>query len=311
MTYLYYDAIFMEHDTGNHPENAGRLQSVVRHLSFVGLDALCKRMPCPTVSLDRLKYVHEQTYIEQVETFARRGGGHLDADTVVCPRSYAVAATAAGAVCDATTQVLSGATKNAFCMLRPPGHHALPDRAMGFCLFNNVALAAQTAIREFGLERVLIVDWDVHHGNGTQDIFYREPRVGFLSIHRYPFWPGTGAAEEIGEEQGRGTNRNLPVEFGTPRDKQLALFDRELTDFAAKLKPQLVLLSAGFDSHKNDPVGSLGLESEDFQTLSATVLAIADQHCEGRLVSMLEGGYDPAALAECVEIHLQALVEVE
>lgn len=309
MTYLYYDSIFMEHDTGNHPENAGRLQAVTRHLNFVGLDALCKQPPCPAVSRERLLYVHTAEYVDQVEAFARQGGGHMDADTVVSPRSYQVALTAAGAAVDATVQVLSGATKNAFCLARPPGHHALPDRSMGFCLFSNVAIAAEVALREYDLQRVMIVDWDVHHGNGTQDIFYRQPSVGFLSMHRFPFWPGSGAMDETGAEEGRGTTLNLPIEFGTPRDKQLALFARELQAFAAKINPQLVLVSAGFDSHKSDPVGSLGLESDDFRTLTELVLEVADQYTDGKLVSLLEGGYNPSALAESVEIHLQTLLD--
>jgi acetoin utilization deacetylase AcuC-like enzyme len=308
MTLYYYDPAYMEHDTGAHPENAGRLQAVTRHLSFLGLDALCKRQACPPVSLERLSYVHTPAYIASLEAFAQQGGGRLDEDTVVCPRSYEVALIAAGAVVDAVEQVVRGVDRTAFCLSRPPGHHALPDRGMGFCLFNNVAVAAAVARRELGLERVLIVDWDVHHGNGTQDIFYSDPTVGFLSMHRWPFWPGTGAADETGSGAGIGTTRNLPIAFGTSREEQLSRFTSELNEFADTIRPELILVSAGFDSHRTDPVGSLGLETEDFVELTRVVLAVAERHAQGRLVSVLEGGYNPAALTDCVEAHLETLL---
>lgn len=308
MTLYYYDPVYMEHDTGTHPENAGRLQAVTRHLSFLGLDALCKRQACPPVSVDRLSYVHTREYIASLEAFARQGGGRLDEDTVVCPRSYEIALVAAGAVVDATEQVVRGVDRTAFCLSRPPGHHALPDRGMGFCLFNNIAVAAAVARRELGLERVLIVDWDVHHGNGTQDIFYTDPTVGFLSMHRWPFWPGTGAADETGAGAGIGATRNLAIAFGTSREEQLSRFTTELNEFADAIRPELILVSAGFDSHRTDPIGSLGLETEDFIELTRAVLAVAERHAQGRLVSVLEGGYNPAALTDCVEAHLETLL---
>ncbi len=309
MTLYYFDPAYMEHDTGAHPENAGRLQAVTRHLSFTGVDALCKRQACPPISRERLEYVHTADYIDSVEELARRGGGRLDEDTVVSLRSFDVALIAAGAAVDAVEQVVRGADRNAFCLSRPPGHHALPNRAMGFCLFNNIALAASVARRELGIQRLLIVDWDVHHGNGTQDIFYADPTVGFLSMHRWPFWPGTGAASEIGTGEGIGANRNIPIEFGTSRDEQLRRFSSELDDFAQQIQPELILLSAGFDSHRTDPVGSLGLETEDFVELTRAVMRVADQYAEGRLVSILEGGYNPDALTDCVEVHLETLLQ--
>jgi acetoin utilization deacetylase AcuC-like enzyme len=205
--------------------------------------------------------------------------------------------------------VLAGEDRTALCLVRPPGHHALADRAMGFCLFNNIAVAARTAIDEHGLDRVLVVDWDVHHGNGTQDIFYTDDRVGFLSIHRWPFYPGTGAVDETGAGAGLGATRNLPIEFGTPRDAYREKFRHELEDFANRVKPQLVLISAGFDSHRDDPIGSLGLEVEDFADLTQCVLDVANVHAGGRVVSLLEGGYHPKRLAECVAEHLQGLLQ--
>ncbi len=179
---------------------------------------------------------------------------------------------------------------------------------MGFCLFNNVAIGARVATDEHKLSRVLIVDWDVHHGNGTQDAFWTDERVGFFSIHRWPFYPGTGDSDETGSGAGLGTTLNVPIEFGTARREYLAHFRATLENFADKLRPQLVLISAGFDSHRDDPVGSLGLEIEDFSELSRIVLDIADVHAGGRVVSVLEGGYNPGVLAGCVEVHLQELL---
>jgi acetoin utilization deacetylase AcuC-like enzyme len=255
-----------------------------------------------------LQLVHEPGHVERIEVIAERGGGRLDPDTVVSSESYRVAALAAGAACDAVDRVLRGESTTAFCAVRPPGHHALPERAMGFCLFNNVALAAQVAISEHGLDRVLIVDWDVHHGNGTQDTFYADGRVGFLSAHRWPFYPGTGDADETGTGDGLGATRNLPITSGVSREAYLERFRNELEDFASRIRPQLVLVSAGFDSHRDDPLGSFLLETEDFALLTRVVRDVANVHAEGRVVSALEGGYNPKLLAECVEMHVQALM---
>jgi acetoin utilization deacetylase AcuC-like enzyme len=242
---------------------------------------------------------------------AKSGGGELDQDTVIGPGSYDVARLAAGAVCDAVDRLVAGEDKRALCLVRPPGHHALLNHGMGFCLFNNAAVAARVAIDERGLDRVLIVDWDVHHGNGTQATFWEEPRVGFLSIHRWPFYPGTGLDDEVGGGPARGTKLNLPVPFGVSRHDYLALFSNSLEEFAATIKPQLVILSAGFDSHRQDPIGNLGLETEDFQPLTDLVLDVADAHAGGKFISVLEGGYNPEILADCVELHLSRILARE
>ena len=309
MTLLYYDPVFQEHVTGDHPENGDRILPVVRHLNFVALDTCCRRPAWEPASLERLRYVHTPDYVELIQRFAASGGGYIEPDTVLSVRSYDVARLAAGAVCDAVTRVVGGEDKTAFCLVRPPGHHAMPDHAMGFCLFNNIAVGARVATEELGVERVLIVDFDVHHGNGTQAMFWEAADVGFLSMHRSPFYPGTGAAEEIGSGAGTGTTLNLPIKFGTPRDEQLRLFEREVKRFAAKIRPQLILVSAGFDAHKDDPIGSLGLESDDFGVLTRCLLDVADEHSEGKLVSVLEGGYNPDALTDCVRIHLEVLLD--
>lgn len=308
-TLLYYDPKFLDHDTGRgHPERALRLFKIAERLNDTGLAAICTRPTWEPASRKRLELVHEPGYIDRVFELAARGGGHMDPDTVVSPASANVAQLAAGAACDAVDHVLSGEATTAFCSVRPPGHHALAERAMGFCLFNNVAVAAKVAISEHGLDQVLIVDWDVHHGNGTQDIFYADGRVGFFSSHRSPFYPGTGDARETGVGRGLGATRNLPITEHVTREMFLDRFRSELEDFAAHIKPQLVFISAGFDSHRLDPLGAFLLETEDFADLTKLVLEIADAYAEGRVISMLEGGYNPTLLAECVETHLRTLM---
>lgn len=302
---LYYDPIFLQHDTGSHPENAGRLRPL-EQLSFV-TDPQTRQPVWERIARERLLRIHHAAYVEEVKRFAAAGGGQIEADTVLSPKSSDVAAMAAGAVADAVTRVISGEADTALCLVRPPGHHALADRPMGFCLFNNVAIGARVATAEFGLDRVMIVDWDVHHGNGTQASFWEDPSVGFFSMHRYPFYPGSGAAAETGAGAGLGTTVNLPIAFGTPRQTILSRFSQSLSEFANRFRPQLILVSAGFDAHHQDPIGSLGLESEDFVTLTRVVRELAAEHCAGKLVSVLEGGYHPPALAECVELHWRGL----
>ncbi len=311
MTLLYSDPCFLEHDTGPHPECAERLRRVTAHLSERGLAAKCQIRPVSPARLEDLHRVHRSDYAEQVRKFSANGGGQIEADTVVSERSYDVALQAAGSACDAVRQVVGGNAQRALCLIRPPGHHALAGSAMGFCLFNNVAIAARLATAELDLDRVLIVDWDVHHGNGTQASFWEDPQVGFLSVHRYPFYPGTGASDETGHGPGLGFTRNLPVTFGISRKDYLQGFAAELHDFAQRIRPQLVLISAGFDSHRLDPIGSLGLEVEDFGVLTDTLLEVASTHAEGRLVSLLEGGYNTDVLPLCVAEHLTKLLAAD
>ncbi|MBX3413108.1 MAG: histone deacetylase [Pirellulales bacterium] len=309
MTLLYSDPLFLEHATGHHPERSERLHAIVRQLERTGLDQRCVRPTWAAATPERIGRVHAPDYLETLRRYAESGGGWIEEDTFVAPRSFEVAQSAAGAVCDAVERVVRGDQQSALCLVRPPGHHALPDGAMGFCLLGNVAIGARLATDELALDRVLIVDWDVHHGNGTQDIFWTDPRVAFFSIHRWPFYPGTGRAEETGTGDALGTIKNLPVEFGTRRGDYLKRFTYELERFANHIRPQLILVSAGFDAHRDDPVGSLGLETEDFAELTKVVLDIAATHCAGRLVSTLEGGYNTGVLAGCVELHLAELLQ--
>jgi acetoin utilization deacetylase AcuC-like enzyme len=305
---LYDDPVFEQHETGSHPESPERLRAIRAELERTGLAPKCVAQPTRAATIDEIARIHGRPYIESVEQASAAGGRRLDPDTVASPKSYHVALRAAGTAVDAVDRVLQGEAPRALVLVRPPGHHALPHKAMGFCLFGNIAIAAAHARAVHGLDRVLIVDWDVHHGNGTQDIFYEDGHVHFLSLHRWPFYPGTGAEHETGTGEGLGATLNVPLRFGISRKDYLAAFERALEQAAKNCRPELILLSAGFDAHAADPIGSLGLETEDFGELTRLACDAAGQYCGGKLVSLLEGGYNVQRLAESVAVHLQGLL---
>ena len=308
MTTLFEDTRFLDHETGNHPEKPERLKAIRQELVQTGLLARCTQGKPRAATLEELARIHDRQYIRQLQKYVDDGGGWIEPSTVVCQKSFDVAVLAAGTALSAVDTVMTGADQQAVCLIRPPGHHALVDSAMGFCLFNNIALAADHAVKTHQAERVLVIDWDVHHGNGTQDIFYRRSDVWFYSIHRSPFYPWTGKADETGTGQGLGTKFNLPIEFGTTRRAYLAQFENELNQIVKRCRPQLILVSAGFDAHALDPVGSLGLETEDFETITRLVMQVAQAECQGKLVSCLEGGYHVQRLAESVALHVKTLL---
>ncbi len=251
--------------------------------------------------------MHAPEYLAEVVHLETEGGGMLDPDTWLLPGSGPAARLAAGAAVEAVSYVMAQPGRRALCLVRPPGHHARPSTGMGFCIYANVAVAAADALARLEVNRVLIVDFDVHHGNGTQEIFYDSSRVGFLSIHRYPFYPGTGAKDETGTGGGLGSIVNLPIRYGTPRAEYHAAFRSGLEHLADRIRPELVIISAGFDAHAEDPVGDLGLEVEDFEVLTKEIVSVAETHAGGRIVSVLEGGYNVPILAGCVVAHLEAL----
>ena len=308
MAWLFTDPRFERHETGAHPEAPARTRAIRERLAQSGHAARCRDGETRRASEEDLRRVHATQMVSRVRKLAEAGGGRVDADTVVSAESFDIALLAAGTAMAAVDAVVTSDDQRAFCAVRPPGHHATKDQAMGFCLANNVAVAAAHARATHDIERVLIVDWDVHHGNGTQDIFYEDRHVGFFSAHRYPFYPGTGSAEERGRGDGTGTTWNLPVEMGTSREQYRTRFEKMLTEAADTMQPQLVILSAGFDAHRLDPIGSLGLETEDFGTLREMVIGVSEQYADGRLVSVLEGGYHIEALADSVQIHVERLL---
>lgn len=307
MVRLFTDPRMCDHaPPPRHPECPERLLAIRSFLDRHGLAQACRAGTVRPATDEELLRVHTPELLREVAALEARGGGLIDSDTWDGPGSSLAARLAAGAVIEAVQGVVSGRDRLAFCAVRPPGHHATADTAMGFCLFNSVAVGAAAAVAA-GLDRVLIVDWDVHHGNGTQDIFYENGQVGFLSIHRYPFYPGTGAAAETGQGAGLGQTRNVPIRYGTSRQGFRVAFRSALETMADRLRPQLVLLSAGFDAHAADPIGSLDLEVEDFVGMTGEVLEVARAHAGGRLVSVLEGGYNLQVLSECVAAHLEAM----
>jgi acetoin utilization deacetylase AcuC-like enzyme len=311
-TAIAYAHVFKQHDTGpGHPESPARLDAVLNGLRAAGLDQATVRLRPRKAAEEELAFCHIEAYIRTAKRDITSGAANLSTgDTAVSSRSFEAALYAAGGICEAVDAVFASRAKNAFCVVRPPGHHATPDRGMGFCIFNNVALAARHAQRQHGIEKVLIVDWDVHHGNGTQVIFYADPSVFYFSTHQWPWYPGTGSPQETGEGKGAGTTLNCPFPAGAGRKEIVEqAFRGKLLPAADRFKPDLVLISAGFDSRAGDPLGGFLLADEDFADLTRLMMEVACTHAAGRLVSVLEGGYALDGLARASAAHVRALTE--
>lgn len=310
-TGLLLDGVFREHDTGGgHPESVDRYRAVTVALEKADLVGQTEPIRQQPATDDDVRLCHTRDYLDTVKRDVASGRDDLSTgDTTICPRSLDVALRAVGGVMNAVDAVMTGKLRNAFCAVRPPGHHARPEQGMGFCLFNNIAIGARHAQKKHGADKVLIVDWDVHHGNGTQDVFYEDGSVLFFSTHQSPWYPFTGHAEETGAGKGRHCTMNCPLPSGAGM-KEIggALLDK-LLPVAAKFTPDLVMISAGFDSRVGDPLGRFQLTDENFAELTRQLMRFADSYCEGRIVSVLEGGYNLGGLASAVKTHVETLME--
>ncbi|MFW5696546.1 MAG: histone deacetylase [Phototrophicaceae bacterium] len=300
---------YVEHDIPGHPEHAGRIRAVWQALDEAGLTGRMQAILPVEASDEHILSVHTESYLDilrQIESGER--AVRFDMDTIALPQTPAVARLAAGGVIQAVDAVLSGAADNALAAVRPPGHHAIPERAMGFCYLGNVAIAARHAQRAHGLERVLIVDYDVHHGNGTQDALYDDGSVLFFSTHQYPYYPGTGSMDETGSGRGRGYTVNVPLNAGCGDEAYARIYDDILWPLARRFRPQLMLVSAGFDAHWDDPLAMMRLSLTGFSHLDRELMRMADELCDGRIVYVLEGGYNLKVLAHGVANIARALL---
>ncbi len=310
-TGLVWDQRFADHDTGpGHPENASRLNAIEDELEEAGIKEKLTLIAPRSVKDTWILKAHTREYLETVKRAHEEGLRLLPTgDTPFSPRSLETARLAAGGLLEACDQVMAGNVNNAFVAARPPGHHATRGKGMGFCVFGNVGIAAKYLQEKHGLKRILVVDWDVHHGNGTYDILKEDPKVFQFQIHQGGIYPGTGAVEDVGEGEAEGNTLNVPLPAGAGRKEFLQAFDEKLIPAMTEFKPEFILISAGFDAHKQDLLGGLNLSSQDYGDLTRRLKIIAEEHGEGRIVSVLEGGYHLKALSESVRFHIEALME--
>jgi acetoin utilization deacetylase AcuC-like enzyme len=305
--YVYHEQ-FLKHEATGHPESPDRLQAIIIQLQREGLLSQLTSVSAVEAQEEHLLQVHSREMIERLEGAEGKLTAWLDPDTYVTPESSRIARLAAGGGIQLVSEIQEGRIHNGMALLRPPGHHATSTRSMGFCLLNNVAISARYLQRQYDLSRIAIIDWDVHHGNGTQEIFYRDGSVFYFSTHLFPHYPGSGSTEEKGEGEGLGTTLNIPLPKGFSREEYLEIFEEGL-QVIHKFQPEFILISAGFDSHAEDYLGGLLLLEEDFAQMTKMVRQLADNCCQGRVASFLEGGYNLEKLASCVSSHLTVLIE--
>jgi len=336
-TALVYHPIFLKHDTGpHHPERAARLKSILRRLNKTDLIDNLRSIKPQALAVEDIMLVHSRDYVLGVKDACSRLGpstsgstgspllepsraksrgsglcsdnASLDPDTVVSRDSFASALFAAGAVKKGIDLIFDGEIDNAFCMVRPPGHHAGSSKAMGFCIFNNIAIGARYAQKRYDLARILIIDWDVHHGNGTEEIFYHDPGVFYISLHQYPHYPGTGSKESMGAGKGKGFNLNIPMEAGSGDREYIEAFQEIIIPRIEDFRPEIILISAGFDGHRDDPLSSINLTENGYYEITRIIKEAAGLYSKSRIISVLEGGYNLFGLAESVHSHLKALI---
>jgi acetoin utilization deacetylase AcuC-like enzyme len=302
---------YKKHQTGlGHPERASRIDAVIKAVEAENIEDRIERIEPRRATKDDLLRVHSAAYITTAEADVASGARQLSTgDTAISEASYDTALLSSGGILNAVDAVIAGKIRNAFCAVRPPGHHATPTRGMGFCLFSNIAIAARYSQKKHGIGKVLIADWDVHHGNGTQDVFYEDGSVLFFDTHQHPLYPGTGMADETGSGKGLGCIINNPFPAGSGRAEILGAFQNKLVKAAEKFKPELIFISAGFDSRIGDPLGGFKLTDDDFAELTRVMKNLAKEHTQNRLISVMEGGYSLEGLGKAAATHLRALTE--
>ena len=300
-TVVFYDPLYLEHDNGfGHPERPERLEASLEMISKTKLSEKIRIISPRDATIEEINLAHPMNYIERVKRMAESGGDWLDGDTPVSPMSFDAALKSAGAGLEGLERIFSGDAPNAFGLVRPPGHHATAARGMGFCIFNNNAITSRYAMEYFGVSRIFILDWDAHHGNGLEEIFYEDERVLYISLHQYPHYPGTGTYREVGSGDGEGYNVNFPFPAFTGGDVYLEAFDKVILPIARQYEPELILISAGYDGHFNDSLCSMLLTAMSFSEMAERLQGLAREYCDGRMLASLEGGYDLLGLASSV-----------
>ena len=295
------DGIFLKHDMGiYHPESPERLHVIYDMIDEIGPTLRLVQIPSRQASQEEIAGNHDPRYVSNIAATAGARNTFLDADTSACPHSWDAASIAVGGLLNLVDAVMDGRVRNGFALVRPPGHHAEHRRAMGFCFFNNIAVAARHALNHHGLQRVAIVDWDLHHGNGTQNAFYEESEVLFISTHQFPHYPGTGGIREVGYGRGEGFTVNIPLAAGAGDAEYLAVFQSLVAPLVESFRPELILVSAGFDTHESDPLGSMNVTEQGYEQMTQILMSLAEECCSGRVVLTLEGGYNLVALKNSV-----------
>ncbi|MBN1627827.1 MAG: histone deacetylase [Deltaproteobacteria bacterium] len=310
-TGILTDIRYLDHDMGAyHPESPQRLKAIYEMLEEPDMKDIFFKIPARKAEKEELEFIHSSVYINMIASSEGKDSVYLDGDTRTSVGTYTAALLAAGGLCEAVSMVNSGRLKNAFCLVRPPGHHAERNRAMGFCIFNNIAIGARYAQRRLGLKRIMIVDWDLHHGNGTQHSFEDDPSILYFSMHQYPYYPGTGSYYETGTGKGEGFTVNVPLSTGCGEEDYVAVFERLLSPIALEFRPEMILVSAGFDIHEGDPLGGMEVTSEGFAGIMAAIMDIAERCCDGKMVITLEGGYNIKGQSDSVKAVLKEIAGI-